>query len=215
MQILAHRGWWTDPSEKNSESALHRALAAGFGIETDIRDCAGALVISHDMPPARTDGMLTVERLLALHAAAPGSPTLALNIKADGLAASLHRLLARHGTTAYFVFDMSVPDTLGYLQMGMTVHTRRSEFETGSALDTRARGLWLDSFESPHAPLSTILEVLESGRHAAVVSPELHRKPYIAFWQALRRLLDAGPSDWSDRLMLCTDYPDDARKLFG
>ena len=55
MQILAHRGRWRSPSEKNSEGAFRAALSAGYGIETDIRDFDGRLVISHD--PARADAM--------------------------------------------------------------------------------------------------------------------------------------------------------------
>lgn len=52
IEILAHRGWWTSREDQNSLDALTRALTAGFGVETDIRDCAGRLVVSHDMPTA-------------------------------------------------------------------------------------------------------------------------------------------------------------------
>ena len=52
MIILAHRGVWQNPVEKNSAAALRRALENGFGVETDIRDLDGQLVISHDPPRA-------------------------------------------------------------------------------------------------------------------------------------------------------------------
>ena len=42
-EVRAHRGWWLTPAEKNSKAAFERALAAGYGIETDVRDCDGEL----------------------------------------------------------------------------------------------------------------------------------------------------------------------------
>jgi len=58
--ILAHRGAWTVPKERNSAEALKRALKSGFGIETDLRDLDGTVVISHD-PPKHADTPLTFE----------------------------------------------------------------------------------------------------------------------------------------------------------
>jgi glycerophosphoryl diester phosphodiesterase len=49
LKIISHRGFWITPSEQNTEVAFIRALECGFGIETDIRDVSGDLVISHDM----------------------------------------------------------------------------------------------------------------------------------------------------------------------
>ena len=50
MKILAHRGFWADEEEKNTLSAFGKAFDSGFGIETDIRDRNGELVISHNPP---------------------------------------------------------------------------------------------------------------------------------------------------------------------
>ncbi len=113
MQILAHRGWWTDPAEKNSEVAFRRAFAAGFGIETDVRDQNGELKISHDMPVG--DDLMTLSRLLELWAEYPGAGTIALNIKADGLQAGVVAAFAAQPAPV-FCFDMAVPDALGYLR---------------------------------------------------------------------------------------------------
>lgn len=52
INIIAHRGYWLNPSEKNTTLAFSRALQYGFGIETDFRDFDGALVVSHDPPSA-------------------------------------------------------------------------------------------------------------------------------------------------------------------
>ena len=49
MQILAHRGLWTQTEEKNTVSAIKYAFQSGFGIETDLRDFQEKLVISHNV----------------------------------------------------------------------------------------------------------------------------------------------------------------------
>lgn len=209
LEILAHRGWWHQPKEKNSRTALARAFAAGYGIETDLRDCAGEIVVSHDMP--QPDAM-TFDALLDLYLSYPTRPTLALNVKADGMAATIAEQLATRGITQYFVFDMSVPDTLGYLAQDMTVFTRHSEYETGSPLDDRAAGIWLDAFERPFVALDNLDRVLDRGQVAALVSPELHRKPHEDAWRAWRDALATRTDD--ARVMLCTDLPDRAQTYF-
>jgi hypothetical protein len=57
MEILAHRGWWTSREHQNSLDALTRALTAGFGVEADIRDCAGRL--------ATVDTVLNIQDMTA------------------------------------------------------------------------------------------------------------------------------------------------------
>jgi len=82
MIIISHRGYWLDETEKNSLAAFNRSFSLGFGTETDVRDWDGKLVISHD--PANSES-LSLEQLLKLYLQYPSKPTLALNIKADGL----------------------------------------------------------------------------------------------------------------------------------
>ena len=50
IEILAHRGYWLKEEEKNTEIAFERAFDNGFGVETDLRDLKGEIVISHNMP---------------------------------------------------------------------------------------------------------------------------------------------------------------------
>lgn len=216
MEILAHRGWWVHPTEKNAASAFMRALDSGYGIETDIRDCAGALIVSHDPPnPSTSSGpLMTVDQFLDIYLTYQGRPTLALNIKADGLAAPLKAALVARNITSYFVFDMSVPDALGYLNEGMPIYTRHSEFETGSILDLRACGRWLDAFESSFVSPDSIVATLESGSFAAIVSPELHRRPHLKAWTMWRDLFKELPREMSSHVLLCTDFPDQAQNFF-
>ena len=51
MHIIAHRGEWTNqitPYEGNSIEAFKLALSNRYGIEVDIRDLDGKLVVSHN-----------------------------------------------------------------------------------------------------------------------------------------------------------------------
>ena len=54
IKIIAHRGFWKIESEKNTMLALERAIENGFGFETDLRDYAGKLVISHNPPDRKS-----------------------------------------------------------------------------------------------------------------------------------------------------------------
>ena len=216
MEILAHRGWWLQPGDKNSKAAFERALAAGYGIETDVRDCDGELVISHDMPRrASAEPLMTIAAFLDLYTSYPGRPTLALNVKADGLHEPVQAALTARAITSYFVFDMSVPDTLGWLRRDMPVFTRRSEFETGSSLDGRARGFWLDSFETPYVRAADIAATIKAGKRAAIVSPELHGKPHLEAWAEWGGVLASLTAVERGNVLLCTDFPGEAESYFA
>lgn len=207
MEILAHRGWWLDPAEKNSKAAFRRALDAGFGIETDVRDHDGALVISHD-PPRGGDLQLLSDFLTDFKAAGEPGP-LALNIKADGLQSAIRRECDAANVTNLFVFDMAVPDALGYFTHGFEVFTRHSEVEPQPAFLSKARGVWIDCFYGDWITADVVQEHRSADRKAALVSPELHRREPSGAWAAWRSLArDPG-------VMLCTDFPGDARDYFG
>lgn len=207
MKIVAHRGYWLQDQEKNTPAAFERALAGGFGIETDLRDAGRAVVIAHDMPGGSE---MTLDSFLTLCARYPDARPLALNIKADGLQAPVAAALAAHGTTEAFVFDMAVPDALGYLQRGLTTYTRHSEYETVPSFIERAAGVWLDAFHGEWYQPADIMHWLAQGKQVCIVSPELHRRPHLALWQRLR---DAGLQR-HDALSLCTDFPQAAKDFF-
>lgn len=211
MEILAHRGHWLAKTEQNSEIAIRRAFENGFGIETDLRDLSGAIVISHDMADANA---MRLEDLLTLHARAGGNQTLALNIKADGLQAPVQEALARFSVKNYFLFDMSVPDTIGYLRRKLTVYTRRSEYELGSPLDALAQGLWLDALNDDYVDPELLASVLNAGTNVAIVSPELHGKPTETAWERWRSVISKAPKN-GGHVSLCTDHPERARQFFN
>jgi hypothetical protein len=214
MLILAHRGLWSQPAERNSLSALTSALAEGFGVETDVRDLGGELVVSHDPPLA---GAMPLAAFLDAYARIPAAGLLALNIKADGLQLALAQALdsRRIGPDRYFVFDMAVPDALGYLRRGMPSFTRQSEIEPVPAFIDRADGIWLDCFEKDWINGPDILGHCGAGRRVALVSPELHGRDRQAAWGewrgAYRELQRRG---LGGRIMICTDHPREAKAFF-
>jgi len=214
MLILAHRGLWRQPAEKNGLVALRSALAEGFGVETDIRDHAGELVISHDPPSANA---LPLADLLNACQQMASQGTLALNIKADGLQQPLADALARHRITPdrYFVFDMSVPDALGYLRLGMPCFTRQSEIEPKPAFLDQASGIWLDCFREDWINEGVILDHCAAGRAVALVSPELHGRDMRPAWEVWRNAYrNVRRQGQSHRIMICTDRPREAREYF-
>lgn len=204
MQILSHRGLWRTPQEKNQLVALARSFDLGWGTETDLRDGLGDLLIAHD-PPAGGEPRLA--DLLAL----PRDPrcTLALNIKADGLALRLREAMQGLDARSWFVFDMSVPDMRAHLTAGNPVFARLSEVERQPPWFERVAGIWLDGFDGVWFDRPLITGLLRQGKRVCVVSPELHGRAPDGLWDLL-----AGLRDEPD-LMLCTDRPEEARTFLG
>lgn len=207
MIILSHRGLWQAPSERNTGVAFAKAFASGFGIETDVRDSFGALVISHDPPVGQVQPFVD---LLTLHQRCGGALPLAINIKADGLCSRLQPLLAAHTALNYFCFDMSVPEMLAYHRGGLRFFTRESEFERLPVLYNESAGVWMDMFHTDWICATHISRHLDAGKQVALVSPELHRRPHEPFWE---RLLENEVARLTG-VMLCTDLPAAAQEFF-
>lgn len=207
MKLIAHRGYWLEPAEKNTAAAFERALSHGFGIETDFRDLNGTLVISHDVP---VTGCLSAEILIDLLRDQPAQSPMALNIKSDGLTTLMEDFIQRSAVQDYFVFDMSVPDTRGYMAKQIPFFTRLSEYETAPAFLMQSTGVWLDAFESEWYDMGVIDWLLAAEKQVAIVSPELHRRPHLALWEMLR----AHALHQNPLVSLCTDHPLDAKDYF-
>ncbi|SES25983.1 hypothetical protein SAMN03159406_03043 [Rhizobium sp. NFR03] len=205
MKILAHRGWWHDPAEKNTETAFRRAFEHGFGVETDVRDQNGILKIAHDMPVG--DAVMHFDTFLDLHKAYDRSGTIALNIKADGLQAEVRKSLDRARITDLFCFDMAVPDALGYLRAGFQTYTRHSEIETVPSFYDKADGVWLDAFFGDWITRDIIDDHLAAGKKVALVSPELHGRDPAQAWALWRGLT-------GENVAICTDMPDRAAEYW-
>lgn len=207
MKILAHRGCWGPDVKSNSPQALRAALELGFGIESDVRDYCGKLVISHNIADASCQ---LAEEVFQWLAQCRGECCFAINIKADGLKDLLVQGLKRCRAKNYFTFDMSVPQMVEFRQAGLAYFTRQSEVEPVPAMYGDAAGVWIDSFwDDGWISEKLLSEHIGQGKMACLVSPDLHGRPYLEFWD---RLLHYG-IDFS-KVLLCTDHPREARDFF-
>ena len=206
MNILAHRGYWGHEIKRNSPEAIVNALKNGFGFESDIRDYCGNLVISHDIA---TDSSQKVDEVFRELSAYDDKYTFAINVKSDGLKIQLKELLDKYSISNYFVFDMSIPQMIEYKDYNLTFFTRQSEVEKDPCMYEEAAGVWVDAFWSTEwIDKDLIYNHLENKKKVCIVSPELHQvKDYKLFWDKLKgyKIND---------IMLCTDYPDEAKEFF-
>ncbi|WP_343707629.1 hypothetical protein [Flavobacterium sp.] len=208
MIIISHRGYWKSQEEKNIKISFERSFKLGYGTETDIRDYNEELVISHDIPD---ENSLKIDDFFKIYNSYSNpNLTLALNIKSDGLQSKLKEKLIEFGVENYFVFDMSIPDTLGYLRNNLRVYTRHSEYEPIPAFYEESQGVWLDAFESTWYDGDVILDHLKKGKYVAIVSSDLHKRNHLDLWTYLK----SNNYHKLDNIILCTDLPEDATEFF-
>lgn len=211
MQIISHRGYWKVRAEKNKINAFERSFKLGFGTETDIRDFNGELVVSHDIPNSSIEELIYVDDFFKLYKSIGNNLPLALNIKSDGLQEKLKNLIIKYDISNYFVFDMSIPDTLGYMKKDIKYFSRQSEFEIMPSLYKECRGVWLDEFVNHWITPEIIEEHLKINKLVCIVSPELHGRNNIQEWANYKNFIT---NQFSENLILCTDNPEDAKKYF-
>ena len=211
IEIISHRGLWRKPFERNSLASLRSSIDEGFGLETDVRDLNGDLVISHDMPTG-SDENVTLDELLRIYCSSSCNLTLALNVKSDGLSSSIKEQLQKYKIENYFVFDMSVPDTLSYKNEGLNYFTRQSEYETEPVLYHEACGVWLDEFQGHWIGRKEIQQHIKKNKKICIVSPELHNRKYEKEWNHYKEIEQQLNIT---NLMICTDYPELAQEFFN
>ncbi|GBQ86613.1 hypothetical protein AA14337_3370 [Acetobacter malorum DSM 14337] len=141
---------------------------------------------------------------------------MAINVKADGLAPQLAQLMSEldFRWTPWFAFDMSGPEMVRYLDLGIPVFTRLSEIEMAPTLYDHAQGVWVDSFmKMPWYDVGVLQRQLDRRKKVCLVSPELHghsdeTRDFV--WSMIR---NGGLAEAED-FMLCTDFPQHAREFF-
>jgi glycerophosphoryl diester phosphodiesterase len=214
-RILAHRGLWGKPEEKNSLAALGRALDCGFGLELDLRDRIGEIVISHD-PPGKDS--VPFATFLKMHRNHPSLRKVffALNVKSDGIEKEVIRIADRSGiSTNSFVFDMSTPSKYFFHKQKiqsrtrLMIATRQSEFEAPLFYDN-SDVVWLDGFESDWYAPKDVERHLAANKLVALVSPELHGRPYQKLWGQFKPFFAK-----SSKMLICTDKPAEFQAFVG
>ena len=208
MKIISHRGYWIDfKRENNQRIAFERSFDMGYGTETDLRDINGTIVISHNMP---VGGEMTFEELLKIMNGR--NLPLALNIKADGQALEIQKLLKKYGHTNYFTFDMSIPDLVYQVEnTSLNVYSGYSDINPVIALEHKVKGVWLDSFYEPWYQQERVSGILKKGKKVCIVSEDLHGRANTEQW----KLLKDAPFCNDDNIMLCTNMLADAIDYFS
>lgn len=207
--ILAHRGLFNCDSEKNTFTAIKRALDSGYGIETDIRDIDGRLVISHD-PPLSKSSLPTLISILEIVKSVSSNPRIALNVKSDGLLGLLlsNSLIYNYIDNIY-LFDMSIPDSVQYHGSPFATYGRVSEYEPLTILP-HVSGFWIDNFTGNFPQVSAASSLLADGFRVCLVSSELHKLNHMQLWS---EIVSSG-IHLHPHFELCTDYPLEASKFF-
>ena len=208
MEIISHRGCWNHKEQQNTVDSLYNSLLAGYGFETDIRDFNKNIVISHDCPGPNELSLIDLFKSITLNKSF-SNKTIALNVKSDGLSGDLANILKDYDDLSVFFFDMSVPDSLSYINNELPIFIRLSEYESDEGLLNYADGIWLDSFKSRWYTESLINKINKRNKKICFVSPELHGRNHLKFWQFLRGL----GSDLN--YLLCTDFPFEADSFFN
>lgn len=208
MKIISHRGFWLKPHEKNTECAFRRSFELGLGTETDIRDCMGQLVISHDLPLGKEQGLNNFLLAAKDFSDKQDRLTIALNIKSDGMAEKISDQLSKFPELDCFVFDMAIPDMRLYIENRVPVFTRMSEVERSPCFLDQAMGVWLDAFEVEWYGNEIIENLINIGKRVCIVSSELHGRSPDNLWRNIRE------SHFTDQVILCTDNPRAAIKYF-
>jgi hypothetical protein len=168
-----------------------------YGIECDVWNYNGQLVLSHDAP---NENSLNFNEMLKLNL-----PFYAINVKSTDM-------IALNGIDItnpnYFIFDCPVPEAIRLAKLGLNVFTRISEYEPHPSFLNLAKGVWIDQFIGEWVEKTDIYHWLNKGLKVAIVSPELHGREYKLFWQKLKGM------DLNDDVYLCTKYPEEAESFF-
>jgi hypothetical protein len=191
--------------------ALLMALRNGFGVETDIRDCLGQVIVEHDPPLDRLE-RLELDRLLScFQEYASPCQTVALNVKSDGLLSLIRpdTLSAMRSSTNMFFFDMSIPETLRYSNAGVPFAQRLSEYEHPDEVGdipwpTEPSAYWVDGFHSDWflEKDGWLLKKMSEKAPVVVVSSELHGRDNSSLVECFQESLKEFPE-----IYICTDKP--------
>jgi glycerophosphoryl diester phosphodiesterase len=208
MKIISHRGLWSSKPYQNTIQAFQQSFNNGFGIETDIRDFNGELVISHDVADEKSTSL---EKFFELYNSINNSLTLALNIKSDGLQNKLEHLISKYAIENYFVFDMSIPDHKQYINKKLLTYLRLSDYESDLSLYDYSFGIWLDAFDKIWYDKDLISKHTSLNKQVCIVSEELHRRDHNHHWNFLLK----EKIHLLDNVILCTDFPELAKNFFN
>ena len=201
MHIIAHRGYWKTAAEQNTLAGFRRAFELGYGIETDVRDCLGKIVISHPLPMGNE---LLLDEVLTLHQELNKNLPLALHLNACGLGNSIQNKVQHYPDSNIFCFGNPLPD-LKYCvkNLSLNVFTVGSDICPVYPFFKEVKGIWLDSFMVPYNK-TLIQNLINQGKEVCIVGEDLYGRNND---DLLKQLIQMNLID-NDHLMICTNQPD-------
>lgn len=210
MIIIHHRAQDLAPS----------AIPHRFGVEIDVREIAGELIISHD--PANhiiarrrdlLENWLRKDREF-LDKKKAERPVYAINIKCDGIEKEIEQMLWLFNIRdRSFVFDMSFPTLMNFKKLDIPYAIRISDLETAPHFDffSGISAVWVDRWDWSEYVYPHVFGPTENNNRAIphyYVSPELHGHQDLCekAWLHAKETNMAG---------VCTDFTNDAEKYFA
>jgi len=145
-------------------------FGAADGIEFDIRDTGGEIVVQHDP-------FLTGQRFTDFLKFCPSNKFYIVNVKAEGIEQRAIADLEAHGITQFFLLDCSIPMMVRLGKLGeRRLAVRFSEYESLATVEAMApfvSWVWVDVFTQ--LPLTSFVETFlrHRGLKLCLVSPEL------------------------------------------
>ncbi len=198
-RIFAHRGFWRDKSEQNTQQAIKSCIENKFSLETDLRLRGETLVIAHSTEDLEKSPFPVSKSLF--------STRVALNIKQDGLLTKLleyRDLIIRSNS---FVFDGSIPEMFQYRNAGIPHALRLSEYER--ELPWHSDELWIDGFESDWWLKKSPQREIFKNRRITLISPEIHGRDPEETWNFV-------VENWNNKdfdISICTDFPEKVMEI--
>jgi hypothetical protein len=162
--FIAHR------INKLDETIATEVFGIADGIEFDIRDTGGEIVVQHD---PFLGGQLFTDFLKFC----PSNKFYIVNVKSEGIERRAIADLEAHGITQFFLLDCSIPMMVRLGKEGeRRLAVRFSEYESLATVEAMApfvSWVWVDVFTQ--LPISSFVEICirNRGLKICLVSPEL------------------------------------------
>lgn len=205
MKLIGHRGHWNKLHEKNSIEAVASALLNYDGVEIDVRDRNGEIVVSHDIPNNQS---LPLNNFLDLSCAK--NKLWAINIKSDGISDRLLKTLELKKIKNYFCFDMSIPEVFNYKRNNLNIFVGINDYVNETRLSSIGLGIWLDSFDKLWYSEEDLKSFIRRYKQVCIVSEELHGRNFQIQW----KMIKDSRIHLLDNVYLCTDNLSEAEEYF-
>ena len=145
------------------------SLPKEFGVELDLRDENGRVIIAHD---PFIDGEKFEDYLKYYN-----HGTMILNIKSERIEHKVLDLINKYQVRRYFFLDSSIPMVIKLSDEGeFNIAVRFSEYEpieSVLALKNRVKWVWVDCFSKLPIDYVSFKKLKDEGFNLCLVSPEL------------------------------------------